>query len=123
MNWKTFFSRIPEIYIVLAIFFYWYSTALLFNLVAILLLVLFVIHFILKNNTMGLFIGSLFVILSLFMFLALFSDIVKVDQFTEENMKFIFLTSAYLGMNLLMSVIMVIRYSKNWDNKPHGISG
>ncbi|WP_116695134.1 hypothetical protein [Marixanthomonas spongiae] len=100
----------PELYLVLATLLYWVSTATLLNPVAFVLLILLTSQLVFNKKGLGLFLGSVLVLLNLYLFLALFSDIVASPSFTISVQKFLLVGGIFLVLNLIMAVKLLLKH-------------
>tara|TARA_R100001369_G_scaffold53752_1_gene80581 strand:- start:2824 stop:3207 length:384 start_codon:yes stop_codon:yes gene_type:complete len=107
---KPLLYWMPELYLVLAILFYWVSTATLLNPIAFILLVLVVSQLIFNKKGIGVFLASLLIILNLYMFLALFSELSEFSAFTVSAQKLLFIGSGFLILNLVMSIKLLLKH-------------
>ena len=107
---KPLLYWMPELYLVLAILFYWVSTATLLNPIAFILLVLVVSQLIFNKKGIGIFLASLLIILNLYMFLALFSELSEFSAFTVSAQKLLFIGSGFLILNLVMSIKLLLKH-------------
>ena len=107
---KPLFYWMPELYLILATIFYWVSTATLLNPIAFILLVLIVSQLIFNKKGIGIFLASLLIILNLYMFLALFSELSEFSAFTVSAQKLLFIGSGFLILNLFMSIKLLLKH-------------
>ncbi|PVW13503.1 hypothetical protein DDV96_12650 [Marixanthomonas spongiae] len=107
---KPLFYWMPELYLVLATLLYWVSTATLLNPVAFVLLILLTSQLVFNKKGLGLFLGSVLVLLNLYLFLALFSDIVASPSFTISVQKFLLVGGIFLVLNLIMAVKLLLKH-------------
>lgn len=107
---KAFFKLIPESYFILSVAYYWIMTANLFNPYAIVLLAGIGLLMVYRNKILGLSMSLLFILLNLFMFGALMSEYREFHEPTRASHNLILYGSLYLGLNLVMAVIMLIKY-------------
>ena len=107
---KPLFYWMPELYLILATIFYWVSTATLLNPIAFILLVLIVSQLIFNKKGIGIFLASLLIILNLYMFLALFSELSEFSAFTVSAQKLLFIGSGFLILNLVMSIKLLLKH-------------
>ena len=103
---------IPEIYLIASVLFYWISTANLLNLVAISLLVALSILFVWKIDLLGIIIAALFLMLSMFMVLALISELSEFSVFNSEAVLMFFVGGIWLGLNIWLSVMMILKWGR-----------
>lgn len=103
---------IPELYLIASVIFYWVSTANLVNPIALFLLAVLAMLFIWKNEILGIVISFLFLGLSLFMVLALISELSEFATFNQNAKAMLFVGVTWLGLNILLSIIMMIKWAK-----------
>jgi len=112
MTRKTFLFLIPEFYLICATLYYWILTSSLLNPIAIALLAILIFQAISKKIITGLALAVIFIVLNLYMVLALLSEL---SEFTERNTAFdelLIMGSIFLGLNIVMSIIMFVKYIK-----------
>ena len=114
---KALKSYIPEIYFVIATLYYWSLTTIQINWIAIGLLVALGSLIFTKNKVLGIVIGSLLVIINLFLFLALFSEFSEFTSFNAEAKELLFVGSLFLGLNLLFSTLLLYKYANMRNQK------
>src|SRR5688572_28184669 len=107
---KASFLLVPEYFIVLSIIYYWYLTAIWYNFIAAGLLCLFVLQLLRPRRMLGFYISFVFLILNLYMVLALVSELGKSPSSEEGTTRLLVFGCTYLGLNILMSVLMLIRH-------------
>lgn len=115
-NRKYIKSLIPEFFLMASVLYYWTLTSNLFNPYAIGLLALLTFQIIGKKSTLGLVISIVVILLTLFMILALISEL---SEFSEVNQNFNYLLifgSSYLGTTLIMASAMFFKYLKQKVN-------
>lgn len=74
-NSISFLSNLVEYLLIIAVLFYWNGTSNLLNPVAIGLLVVLIFQIIFKNKVIGIIIPSVLMLLSMYMILALLSEV------------------------------------------------
>ncbi len=109
---KTLKSNIPEIYLFAGILYYWSLTAIATNWFAITLIVLLGILIITKNKIFGMTIGIFLILINLYMFLALASELSEFVTFNIDAKKLLGFGVLFLGLNLLFSTLMLLKYAK-----------
>ena len=107
---KPLFYWMPELYLILAMIFYWVSTATLLNPITFVLSVCLISQLIFNKKGMGIFLGSLLVILNLYLFFALFSGRIAISVFTISAQKFLFIGSGFITLNILMSIKLLLKH-------------
>jgi len=108
---KPYLKLIPEAYFTLSVIYYWMMTGTLLNPFAIALLLGIAILLIFRNKALGLLLSILSILINLFMFAALMSEYREFHEPTPASRDLILYGSVYLGLNLLMSLIMLVKYA------------
>lgn len=103
---------IPEIYLIASVIFYWVSTSNLWNPFAISLLVILATLFIWKTNVLGIAISVIFILLSIFMTLALISELREFPTFDNNAKTMLLVGAVWLTLNFLLSVMMMKKWFK-----------
>lgn len=103
----------PEIILILETTFYWISSSP-FNPIAMTLLLILTSQFIFKNKTVGLIISAFFILINLFMSLALISELREFPSWTNEAKIMMLVGSTMFGIGLAASIFMFIK----WIKKP-----
>ncbi|WP_280698205.1 hypothetical protein [Dysgonomonas sp. PH5-45] len=62
----------------------------------------------LKNNILGIILGSILGILSLYMVLAVLSDVWKFDTLCKEAITLLIVGSGFFGTGVVMAILMVL---------------
>lgn len=110
MKVSKYIPWIPEVYLILSVFFYWYSTSTLLNPFAIglLLLLVFVVTF--KNKALGMMVSWVFLLLSGYMVLAMLSELSEFPEFNQNAQLLLTIGSVWLGLNLLLGTMMLLKW-------------
>ncbi len=108
---KPYLKLIPEAYFILSVLYYWMMTATLLNPFAIALLLAVTVLLIFRNKALGLLLSILSILINLFLFAALMSEYREFHEPTPASRALILYGSIYLGLNLLMSVVMLAKYA------------
>ena len=108
---KRYLKFIPEAYYILSILYYWLMTGTLLNPFAIALLLAMAVLLIFRNKAFGLLVSILFILVNLFLFAALISEYREFHEPTPASHDLILYGSLYLGLNLLMSLVMLVKYA------------
>jgi len=114
---KPFLKFIPEIYFMSNVLFYWIMERNLTNPLAIIIAVLFILLLVWKNRIYGICLASVLIVINLYFVMALLSEFSEFPSFTDNARNLIVFGSLYLGMNLSMATIMVIKYMKMLNPK------
>lgn len=109
---KNKIKFVPEVYFLLSIVFYWYSTGLLLNVIAIGLMTILVYQLITRKKVTGMIISILFLLLSFFLILALFSELSEFNEFNDDAKTMALVGFSYLFLNLIFGSWMLISYQK-----------
>lgn len=113
------FSRIPEIYLMLSVILYWFLTVSLFNPIAIGLLIILGAQLLVKNINTGIIISILFLILNLYMCLALISEFNEFSVVNKNAMQLLLFGGSILGVNICLSIKMFFKWTgKTQDSVP-----
>ncbi|ARV09978.1 hypothetical protein BTO05_10140 [Winogradskyella sp. PC-19] len=107
----------PELYLLAATIYYWTLAGLVINPYAIILMSILTFQIISKKTISGLLISSLFVIINLYLVMALISEL---SEFTEANSNFyklLIVGSLFLGFNIVAGSFMFYKYARSKKNK------
>ena|SRR5690554_7975943 len=91
-----------EYLLIISTLFYWQSTGYIFNPVAIGLLLILIFQIIFRNKVLGIILPCVLIILSLYMLLALRSELNEFKVFNNEAQ-----TLLLIGLSLFLSIIIV----------------
>lgn len=108
---KPYLKFIPEAYFGLSVLYYWMMTGTLVNPFALALLAALIVLLIFRNKALGLLLSLLSILINLFMFAALMSEYREFHEPTQASHDLILYGSVYLGLNLLMSLVMLVKYA------------
>ena len=97
----------PELFLITSVIIYWVLTAMLVNPVAISLIVLLVAQLRFKNKTFGIILSFIFMLLSAYMMLAIFSDIIYLDFFYPRGLLMLCFGSLYFGGTAYFAFILL----------------
>ena len=104
-------SLLPEIYLLASVIFYYISTASILNIVAIILFVIVAQQLYFKNALAGIVIGTIFLLINLYLILALVSELSEFTSFNSNGLKLAFVGFVWIGLNITMSIMMLKKYS------------
>ncbi len=104
---------IPELYLLFSAICYWVATSTLFNPVGICLVALLLALFTWKTKTLGIIVSLLFLILSLYMVLALVSEISHFSTFNTKAKVMLAVSGTWLGLNILLASMMLIKWGRD----------
>jgi|GEM_PF-1224270 len=97
----------PELYLIAATLYYWFLTSSLFNPIAIGLLSVLLFYMLTKNITLGLILSTVYILLNLYLVLALISELSEFQSLDSNFMKLIIIGPIFLGLNLLAGYFML----------------
>ena len=106
---KTF---VPEFFLIASVLYYWTLTSNLLNPFAIGLLAILVYQIVSNKSSLGLIISAIVIVLSLFLVLALISELSEFEVINQNYKNLIIFGSLYLGLNLIMAGLMFAKYLK-----------
>lgn len=112
MNTQILRKSIPELYMLIGILFYWVSTATLFNPIAMVLLILVGWQVYSQKFVSGIIIASVFLMLNLYMILALVSELLEFSSMTSSFYQLLIVGTLFLGSNIVASIFMTLKYVK-----------
>ncbi len=112
MKIRTLKSFIPELFLIASVIYYWILTSNLLNPFAIGLLAILIYQIVSKKATLGLIISAIVILLTLFMVLALISELSEFEIVNQNYKNLIIFGSLYLGLNLILAGLMFFKYLK-----------
>ena len=108
---KTFILQLPEYLLIAAVLFYWFSTGLAVNYIAIGLIIVLILQIIFKNRIVGIIIPSILVMISFYMLLALMSEFNEFLTFSSDAKELLFVGLSYFISTIIVSGIMIYKYA------------
>lgn len=112
MNISKLKPLIPELFLIVSIVYYWVLTANLFNPFAIGLLAILGYQIVTKKSTLGLVISVAVIVLTLFLVLAMLSELSEFQVANQNYKNLLIFGTLYLGTNLVLGGTMLIKYLK-----------
>ena len=109
---STLRNYIPEGFLIVSVIYYWMLTAHLLNPIAIILLAVMAFQVISKNTISGLLILGIFILLNLYLVLALLSELSEFDMVSSNYNKLVIMGTLYIGINLIVGALMFFKYLK-----------
>lgn len=109
---KSIALQLPEYFLMIAVLFYWASTAVVLNPVAIVLLLALILQTIFKNRIVGFILSSLLILSCIYMLFALISELNEFPTFNTEAKKLLFIGGTYFITTMLVSCLMIFKYSQ-----------
>ncbi|MFZ6052048.1 hypothetical protein [Halocola ammonii] len=116
-NFKSFLLEIPEFLLIGAVIFYWMSTAVVFNFIAIVLLLILALQIIFKFRILGLIIPGVLILASLYMLMAMASELREFPEFNADAQNLLFVGLSYFLGTIAVSGLMIYKYVKLIDRK------
>lgn len=110
-SFKTFVLSLPEYLLIAAVVFYWISAGQLINYIAIILIIVLVLQMIFKNKVIGILIPCLLALTSLYMILAVISEVSEFPSFNSEAKTLVFVGFSYFLTTLFVSILMIYKYA------------
>ena len=112
---KSLLKVLPELYLILAVIYYWILTSSVLNPVALVLLLVWAYQIYTKKQILGIIIASIFIFSNGYMVLALLSELSEFSEFNNQAQQLTIVGFLYLGFNIIVGSIMLIQYI----NKTH----
>ncbi len=94
-------------FIVLSLLYYWIETSAVINPFAIILAGIFALHFFVARGFFKLLFPSIFILLNLYMFLALFSEFSEFSTLDKNAISLLAVGIIYLGLNICSAAIIL----------------
>ena len=108
---RTFILQLPEYLLIAAVIFYWFSAGLSVNYIAIGLITVLILQIIYKIRIVGIIIPSVLVMISLYMLLALMSELNEFLTFNSDAKELLFIGLSYFMSTIIASGIMIYKYA------------
>ncbi len=108
---KKILLELPEYLLILSVIFYWFSSAVVVNPVAITLIIVLILQIIFKNRIVGIIIPSLLIMSCLFLLAALMSEFKEFPTFNSDAKQLLFVGLSYFISTIIVSVIMIYKYA------------
>ena len=116
-NSISFLLNSAEYFLVLAVLVYWHGTSNLLNPIAIGLLAVLIFQIIFRNKVIGILIPCVLMLLSMYLILALFSEVNEFESFNSDAQRLLFIGLAYFLGTILISFLMIWKYLPKSSNK------
>jgi len=98
---------LANMYILLSILYYWLETLSGFNPIAYSLFIVFGLHLFAAKGKLKFIFPSIFLLINLYMFLALFSEFREFKTLNKDAMLLLGVGILYLGLNVLSAVTIL----------------
>lgn len=123
---KKISLNLPEYLLIAAVIFYWTSSGMVINPIAIGLIIVLILQIIFKNRIVGVLIPSLLIMTSLYMLMALMSEFNEFPTFNSDAKKLLFVGLSYFISTMTVSGIMIYKYitkeTKNGHQAPADVA-
>lgn len=116
-NSFSFILNSVEYLLIIAVLFYWHGTSNLLNPFAIGLLAVLIFQIIFKNNVVGILIPCVLILLSMYMLLALFSEVNEFESFNSDAQRLLFIGLAFFLGTITISFLMICKYLEKANHK------
>lgn len=116
-NSISLLSNLIEYLLIITVLFNWHGTSNLLNPFAIGLLAVLIFQIILKNNVIGVLIPCVLILLSMYMILALLSEVNEFESFNSDAQRLLFIGLAYFLGTIMVSFLMIWKYLVRSTNK------
>lgn len=103
--------KLPEYLLIAAVIFYWHSSGNVGNPIAIGLLAILIFQIIFNSRIVGLIIPGIMILTCLYMLLALLSEFNEFPTFDAEAKKLLFVGLLFFVSTIMVSIIMIYKYS------------
>jgi len=110
-KFKRIALQLPEYLLIAAVIFYWISSALVFNPLAIGLIIVMFLQIIFKNRITGLVIPGLLIMACFYMLLALMSEFNEFPTFNADARKLLVVGLSFFISIVLISGLMIYKYA------------
>jgi hypothetical protein len=107
---KEISLNLPEYLLVAAVIFYWASSGMIINPIAIGLITVLMLQIIFKNRIVGVLIPGLLIMTGLYMLMALMSEFNEFPTFNSDAKKLLFVGLSYFVSTIAISGIMLYKY-------------
>lgn len=104
---------LPELYLILAVLYYWSLTSLVINPIALVLLGVLIFQILKKKQVSGIIIALIFILLNFYMILALLSELSEFLEFNDKAQQLAIVGFLYLGFNIVVGSFMLVKYIAN----------
>ena len=108
---RTFILQLPEYLLIAAVVFYWFSAGLSVNYIAIGLITVLILQIIYKIRIVGIIIPSVLVMISLYMLLAIMSELNEFLTFNSDAKELLFVGLSYFISTIIISGVMIYKYA------------
>ncbi len=118
---KQILIKLPEYYFIVIAILAGYTPPFSFNPIFVGLAFILILQIVFKNKISGILLGSAFLLMNLYMLGALFSEFIEFTEFNNKAKQLLFVGLSLWIWNMLLSVTMIYKYSKN-DINPQKVN-
>lgn len=116
---KQLLHNFPEYYLIVLAIVGGYTPPFSFNPICIGLAIIPMLQLIFKNRISGIILGSIFLLINLYMLGALISEFNEFTTFDNGAKQLLFVGLSFWILNMIVSVAMIYKYSKaEVENNP-----
>ena len=112
-NLKTFLLVFPEYYLIILVFLSGYTPPLIVNPISIVVILLIALQIFLRNGITGVILATVFLMVNIYMLLALLSEFSEFPIINSEALKLLGFGLFLFAMNLSASGLMVFKYTSS----------
>lgn len=110
-RWRRIVDVLPEYYLIILVLLAGYTPPLTLHPINAGLIVILLLQARYKYDVTGIILGSLFVLVNIYMLAAVISEFSEFPAFHAEAMKLLFIGLLIFIINLLASAIMIFKYT------------
>lgn len=110
-NAKQIVTSLPEYYLTVLVLLAGYTPPAAINPFAIALATILMLQIIFRNDLCGVFIAGLFILVNLYMLMALVSEYSESETFNSTVMQLLFGGTLLFALTMTASLIMIWRYA------------
>ncbi|MEN8886692.1 MAG: hypothetical protein ABF246_09905 [Winogradskyella sp.] len=109
---KKTLLQLPEYILIVAVLFYWSSSNLILNPIAIALLILLIFQIFTKNKVIGLILPTVLILASCYMLLAVISEFNEFPAFNSDAKLLLFVGLSFFLSTIIVASVMLYKYLK-----------
>ena len=109
-NFKRILLKFPEYYLIVLTFLAGYKPPFFINPIAIGLIVILILQIIYKNKIAGIVIAGFFIVINVYMLLALISEFSEFPTLNADALQLLLGGLLLIVLNLFVSAVMIFNY-------------
>ena len=109
---KNLLLNFPEVLLIAVTIFYWISSGTIVNPIAFGLIAVLIVQFFVRNDFLGVAIPILFVLASIFLLMALFSEFSELTVKNAESSRLLLVGVSYVLIVVTASGLMIRKYTR-----------